>query len=114
MRGDDLLPSAARQWHVQRALGLPHPRWAHVPLVRDEAGGRLAKRSDALSLEALRARGADPRSIVGWAAETAGVVGPRRVTAAEVVPGFRLDEVPRVPVTVTDELVDRLIRPASA
>jgi glutamyl-tRNA synthetase len=26
LRGADLLPSAARQWHVQRALGIAHPR----------------------------------------------------------------------------------------
>ena len=114
VRGDDLLPSAARQWHVQRALGLRHPRWAHLPLVLDAAGGRLAKRSDSLSLEALRARGADPRSIVGWAAETAGVAGPGRATAAEITPVFRLDRVPRAPVTVTDALVDHLTRPVSA
>ncbi|HVR18445.1 MAG TPA: tRNA glutamyl-Q(34) synthetase GluQRS, partial [Polyangiaceae bacterium] len=80
VRGDDLLPSSARQWHVQHALGLPHPRWAHVPLVVDAAGDRLAKRTDALSLESLRARGADPRSIVAWAAQSAGVRAPDRAT----------------------------------
>ncbi len=42
LRGDDLLPSAARQWHLQHALGLPHPAWFHVPLVVDESGRRLA------------------------------------------------------------------------
>ncbi len=109
VRGDDLLPSAARQWHVQRALGLPHPRWVHVPLVLDDRGERLAKRTDALSLESLRARGADPRAIVAWVAESAGVRTEGRPTAAEVTPVFRLDRVPRGPVTAGDALVEELI-----
>jgi glutamyl-tRNA synthetase len=108
VRGDDLLPSAARQWHVQRALELPHPRWVHVPLVLDASGERLAKRTDALSLEALRGRGADPRALVSWAAKSVGVAVPERATAAEIVPLFRLDRVPPRPVTVTDELVSEL------
>jgi glutamyl-tRNA synthetase len=110
VRGDDLLPSAARQWHVQQALALPHPRWVHVPLVLDEGRGRLAKRSDALSLSALRERGADPRSVVAWAAESAGLRDIDGATAAEVAPHFRLDLVPPSPVTVTAGLVERLVR----
>jgi glutamyl-tRNA synthetase len=49
VRGDDLLPSTARQLLLQRALGLPHPRWIHVPLVGDLEGRRFAKRRDDLS-----------------------------------------------------------------
>lgn len=109
VRGDDLLPSAARQWHVQRALGLPHPDWAHLSLVLDDRGERLAKRTDALSLESLRARGVDPRAVVAWAAASAGVPAEGRVTAAEVTPLFRLDRVPRGPVTAGNALVERLL-----
>lgn len=98
VRGDDLLPSAARQWHVQRALGLPHPSWVHVPLVVDQGGARLAKRTDALSLEALRARGADPRTIVAWVARSTGIRMQGRVTASEIASVFQLEAVPRGPV----------------
>jgi glutamyl-tRNA synthetase len=111
VRGDDLLPSAARQWHVQRALGLPHPRWVHLPLVVDPAAQRLAKRTDALSLEALRQRAVDPRAIVAWAAESVGVRTGERATASEIVPLFRLECVPAGPVRVDDALVDRLAGP---
>jgi glutamyl-tRNA synthetase len=109
VRGDDLLSSAARQWHVQRALGLPHPRWIHVPLVLGDAGERLAKRTDALSLDALRVRGVDPRAIVGWVAESAGIRSEGRATAAEITPIFRLDRLPRGPVTAGHALVERLL-----
>jgi glutamyl-tRNA synthetase len=57
VRGADLLKSTARQMLLQRALELPVPRYFHCELVRDEAGVRLAKRHDALSLRALRERG---------------------------------------------------------
>jgi glutamyl-tRNA synthetase len=97
LRGDDLLPSTARQWHVQRALGLPHPRWFHVPLVVDENGRRLAKREAVLSLDELRAAGTDPRRIVAWAAESAAMHVDGLVTARELVARFDLSRVPRAP-----------------
>ncbi len=100
LRGDDLLPSAARQWHLQRALELPHPTWLHVPLVVDADGRRLAKRADDLGLAKLRAGGTDPRAVVAWAARSAGLEVPERVTAAEVLDGFTLEHLPRDPVRV--------------
>lgn len=57
VRGADLLKSTARQILLQRALGLPTPAYYHCELMRDEAGVRLAKRHDALSLKALRESG---------------------------------------------------------
>jgi glutamyl-tRNA synthetase len=98
LRGDDLLPSAARQWHVQNALGLPHPNWYHVPLVTDFSGRRLAKREADLSLAELRAGGSDPRAIVAWVATSAGLSVDARVTAAEVTPHFDLARLPRQPL----------------
>lgn len=108
LRGDDLLPSAARQWHLQRALGLPTPRWLHVPLVCDASGRRLAKRSDDLSLSELRARGVDARAIVGWVAASAAMSVPERVTAREALPHFDLARVPRSPVVLRDDDLVRL------
>jgi len=61
VRGADLLKSTARQILLFRALGLPAPDYYHCDLLRDEAGVRLAKRHDALSIRKLRA--------LGWTAE---------------------------------------------
>jgi glutamyl-tRNA synthetase len=94
LRGDDLLGSTGRQLLLQRALGLPHPAYAHVPLVTDAAGRRLAKRADDLSLEALRQSHVDPRAVAGWVARTAGIPGASVATAREIVPYFSLDRVP--------------------
>ena len=63
VRGADLLKSTARQILLYRALGFTPPRWHHCPLLRDAAGQRLAKRTDALSLRALRERGMTPAEV---------------------------------------------------
>jgi len=108
LRGADLLPSAARQWHVQNALGLAHPAWFHVPLVTDASGRRLAKREADLSLAELRAGGTDPRAIVAWAARSAGIAVGERVTPEEVTPHFRISALPRETVPLEPELLAAL------
>jgi len=108
LRGDDLLPSAARQWHLQKLLGLPHPTWVHVPLVVDESGRRLAKRCDDLSLGELRAAGVDPRAIVSWAARSSGIDVSERVKASELTSEFDLDRVPRETVALTKAVLESL------
>jgi glutamyl-tRNA synthetase len=63
VRGADLLKSTARQILLYQALGLMPPAWHHCPLLRDASGQRLAKRTDALSLRALRERGMTPGEV---------------------------------------------------
>jgi len=50
VRGDDLLPSSPRQAYLARLLGYPEPTYAHVALVLNEDGARLAKRDGAVTL----------------------------------------------------------------
>ena len=63
VRGEDLLTSTFRQLLLYRALGRKPPVFYHCPLVMDESGRRLAKRSASLSLRALRESGADPEKL---------------------------------------------------
>lgn len=64
VRGADLLKSTARQILLMRALELPVPDYFHCDLVRDEAGVRLAKRHDALSIRKLRELGWTPEQVL--------------------------------------------------
>ena len=63
VRGRDLLKSTTRQILLQRALHYPTPAYFHCDLLRDDAGTRLAKRHDALSLRTLRTQGLSPADI---------------------------------------------------
>jgi glutamyl-tRNA synthetase len=63
VRGEDLLTSTARQLLLYRALGWDPPTFCHCPLIRDEHGQRLAKRTDAVSLAMLRASGRLPEEL---------------------------------------------------
>ncbi len=101
LRGDDLLPSTSRQLLLYRALGLSGPRFAHVPLVVGADGERLAKRHGALSVGELRGRGIGAPAVVGLLAAASGLAPPgARVMPADLVAGFRLDQVPREPARI--------------
>ncbi len=53
VRGDDLLSSSPRQAYLARLLGYPSVSYAHVPLVLNGEGKRLAKRDGAVTLAEL-------------------------------------------------------------
>ena len=55
VRGDDLLSSSPRQAYLAALLGYPAPVYAHVPLVLNAEGKRLAKRDGAVTLAELGA-----------------------------------------------------------
>lgn len=86
IRGADLLPSTARQFMLQRALGLPHPRWRHLPLVVGPDGRRLAKRHGDTSIRHLRETGWTAPELVGFLGWTAGLAARgERVGAGSLV-----------------------------
>jgi len=76
VRGDDLLDTTPSQVWLQRALGLPTPSYAHVPLMRGPDGARLAKRHGAVTLEDLRARAQSAEKVRATLAESAGLIDP--------------------------------------
>jgi glutamyl-tRNA synthetase len=63
VRGDDLLPSTPRQAYLASLLDVPVPDYAHVPLVVNNDGVRLAKRDGAVTLADLEAAGTPPAAV---------------------------------------------------
>ncbi len=103
LRGEDLLASTPRQLALHRALGLPPPVYAHVPLVLGEDGKRLAKREGAFALAELRESGVAPERVVGLLAAWSGLTDGAPVRPGELVPGFSLARVRRTPARTSEE-----------
>ncbi|NLE84999.1 MAG: tRNA glutamyl-Q(34) synthetase GluQRS [Myxococcales bacterium] len=108
VRGDDLLHSAARQMLLLEAFGAAPPTYFHVPLVCDADGRRLAKREKDLSLRELREAGVDGRAVVEWAARCSGFPDVERPRATDLLDVFRMEAVPRAPVRLHPEDVERI------
>lgn len=103
VRGADLLDSTPRQLYLQELLGLPQPRYLHVPLITQPDGHKLGKtyrspplladQATTVLMRALRALGqalpdgaayATPAELLRWASQHWHATRiPRRLTLAE-------------------------------
>jgi glutamyl-tRNA synthetase len=63
LRGDDHLANTPRQILLLEALGLPEPRYGHLPLVLAPSGAPLSKRDGAAGLHDLREQGYLPGAL---------------------------------------------------
>ena len=105
LRGDDLLRTTHRQLLLQRALGLPTPRYAHVPLVVAEDGRRLAKRHGDTRLSAIREAGVPASRVCGILAWWCGWADfDAHVHPGELLKAFDLGTLRRGPAVLTDEV----------
>jgi glutamyl-Q tRNA(Asp) synthetase len=63
VRGEDLFWSTSVHRLLQQLLGIAQPIYRHHPLIRDEAGQKLSKSTQATGLRELRAAGVLPTKI---------------------------------------------------
>ena len=95
VRGNDLLPSTPLQVLLHGALGLPVPRYVHLPLVRGPDGRRLAKRHGDTRIAAYRERGLRPERVLGLLARWSGLGDGSEASARDLLArGFDLAAVP--------------------
>lgn len=100
VRGADLLAATPAHILVQRALGLPTPRYCHVPLVVGPDGRRLAKRHGDTRIASFRAAGWTPECILGLLAASCGWCAAREaVSLRDLLPRFTLATIPPAPYT---------------
>jgi glutamyl-tRNA synthetase len=74
VRGADLLASTARQILLYEALGFSIPTFAHVPLMLDKDGKRLAKREQSMGLAPLQSAEHTPAQVVGQLAASCNLI----------------------------------------
>ncbi len=100
VRGADLLDSTPRQILLQRLLGLPTPRYAHLPLLVDAEGRKLSKSDGDQAIDpahprpaldaAWAALGQDPAAVAGegapaaWLRRARDAFDPARIPARAV------------------------------
>jgi len=73
IRGEDHISNTPKQILIYQALGFKVPKFAHLPLIMGEDGGRLSKRTGAVAVSDYRAQGFLSEALVnyllllGWA-----------------------------------------------
>jgi len=68
IRGDDHINNTPRQINILKALGVPIPQYAHVPMILGSDGERLSKRHGAVSVMQYAGDGYLPEALVNYLA----------------------------------------------
>ncbi|CAM8642097.1 GlnS Glutamyl- and glutaminyl-tRNA synthetases [Acidimicrobiia bacterium] len=107
VRGDDLVSTTPRQLLVARMLGIESPTYAHVPLVLDPGGERLAKRHGAVTLDDQNSLGRSDAEILSVLAVSLGLADANEtVTAPELVERFMIGALPSQPWMLPQRLLE--------
>ena len=108
VRGRDILSATPRQIYLCRLLGLPVPRYIHIPLLLNPHGRRLAKRDRDLGLDRLLQR-FTPEQILGFLACAYHLIKkPEAISLPELVDCFDLNNIPREDVSLPAGLFEGL------
>jgi glutamyl-tRNA synthetase len=66
VRGDDHVNNTPRQINIYRALGATVPNFAHLPMILDEDGAKLSKRTGAADVMQYRDAGYLPHALLNY------------------------------------------------
>ena len=94
IRGDDHLNNTARQVNILRALDVEPPVYAHVPMILDEQGKKLSKRTGAASVMDYRDQGFLPEAVINYLVRLGWSYGDQEIfTLDEMVARFDIDDI---------------------
>ena len=68
IRGEEWIPSCPRHVLIQQSLGIPTPKYVHVPLITAQDGAKLSKRHGAQSALEYRDAGYTPDAVLNYLA----------------------------------------------
>ena len=68
IRGDDHINNTPRQINLYEAIGAPVPRFGHMPMILDEAGAKLSKRTGAADVMQYKDAGYLPDALLSYLA----------------------------------------------
>ena len=97
IRGEEWLPSTAKHLLLYRAFGWQPPRFAHLPLLLSDQGGKLSKRHADASVKSFVEAGYQPEALVnfvaflGWTPE--GTAYDEVMTMEQLARAFSLERV---------------------
>jgi glutamyl-tRNA synthetase len=102
VRGDDLLTSTPRQILLGELLNLPSQNYAHVSLVINAQGNRLAKRDGSVTLADQLTLGRTPRQVHALLSESLGIPIKAGMSPTDVVKVFDPTAIPLRPWVVPE------------
>ncbi len=99
VRGEDHLSNTPKQLLVFEALGVPAPKYAHLPLLHGPDGRKLSKRHGAASVQELRDAGYLPEAVTNYIALLGAgfATDEEHFSRDELAERFRLERVSRNP-----------------
>ncbi|MGY0503834.1 glutamate--tRNA ligase [Luteimonas sp. e5] len=94
VRGDDHVNNTPRQINLYHALGKTPPHFAHLPMILDEQGAKLSKRSGAADVMEYRDAGYLPHALLNYLARLGWSHGDQEIFSIdELTALFALEDV---------------------
>ncbi|MGS1080085.1 glutamate--tRNA ligase [Pseudoxanthomonas beigongshangi] len=94
IRGDDHINNTPRQINIYEALGVPVPKFAHMPMILDEQGAKLSKRTGAADVMQYKDAGYLPHALINYLARLGWSHGDQELfSRQELIDLFSVEDV---------------------
>ncbi|MEJ1096750.1 MULTISPECIES: glutamate--tRNA ligase [unclassified Pseudoxanthomonas] len=94
IRGDDHINNTPRQINIYKALGATVPLFAHMPMILDEQGAKLSKRTGAADVMQYKDAGYLPHALINYLARLGWSHGDQEIfSRLELIDLFSVEDV---------------------